>query len=126
MSNINEESMFYARPARRRDSAVEIDAVIGTLLATFGEDTLREHWKALRDALKDNDIDTYYAVHSDGHSDGWKGLTQLLKDKIETHMDVIRDWMDEPNAQDEILAAKLRGRIDGLRDALQLLTESNQ
>jgi len=87
---------------------------------------INEEWARLRAELKANDIDTYYAVHSYGHSQGWKGLTQLLTDKIETHMDVIRDWMDQPNAQDEIPAAKLRGRIDGLRDALQLIIESNQ
>jgi len=86
----------------------------------------QEHQAKLRAALHESDIETYYAVHSDGHHDGWKNLTQLLNDKIEAHMDVIRDWMDQPNAQDEIPAAKLRGRIDGLRDALQLITESNQ
>ena len=87
---------------------------------------INDDWAKLRAQLKAKDIDTYHAVHSDGHSQGWKGLTQLLNDKIEAHMDVIRDWMDQPNAQDEIPAAKLRGRIDGLRDALQLITESNQ
>jgi hypothetical protein len=87
---------------------------------------INDEWANLRAELKANDIDTYYAVHSDGHHDGWKGLTQLLKDKIESHINVIREWIDQPNAQDEIAAVKLRGRIDGLRDALQLITESNQ
>ena len=82
----------------------------------------RQAW--LRDQLHESDIDTYYAVHSDGHHQGWKGLTQLLNDKIEAHMDEIRSLMRATT--DEIESAKLRGRIDGLRDALQLITESNQ
>lgn len=78
----------------------------------------------LRNTLAEKDIDTFYAVHSDGHHQGWKGLTQLLNDKIESHMDEIRRIMRY--TKDEIESAKLRGRIDGLRDALQLITESNQ
>jgi hypothetical protein len=34
--------------------------------------------------------------------------------------------MDENENKDEIDSAKYRGRINGLRDALQLITESNQ
>jgi hypothetical protein len=88
---------------------------------------INEDWQKLRAELKKNDIDTYYAVHSDGHHDGWKNLTQLLNDKIKDYMDSIRERIDatDPDA-DEISAAKLRGRIDGLRDALQLIIESNQ
>lgn len=85
---------------------------------------INDDWAKLRAELKANDIDTYYAVHSDGHHDGWKNLTQLLNDKINDHMDVVREWIESND--DEIHSAKLRGRIDGLRDALQLITESNQ
>jgi len=81
---------------------------------------INDDWEALRAELKANDIDTYYAVHSDGHHDGWKNLTQLLNDKINDHMDEIRERME--STDDEIDSAKLRGRIDGLRDALQLIT----
>ena len=81
-------------------------------------------WAELREKLKANDILTYYAVHSDGHHDGWKGLTQLLRDKIVDHMDKIRAMMEIES--DEVLSAKLRGRINGLRDTLQIITESNQ
>jgi hypothetical protein len=84
----------------------------------------QEHQAELRAALHESDIETYYAVNADGHHDGWKNLTTLLTDKIESHMDDIRALMRKEN--DEIGSAKLRGRIDGLRDALQLLTESNQ
>lgn len=84
----------------------------------------QQNMAELRKTLHANDIDTYYAVHSDGHHQGWKGLTQLLNDKIKDHMDEIRRLMHDN--KDEIESAKLRGRIDGLRDALQLITESNQ
>jgi hypothetical protein len=84
----------------------------------------QERKQNLSEALFESDVETYYAVHSDGHHQGWKGLTQLLNDKINDYMDVIRERMD--NTTDEIDSAKLRGRIDGLRDALQLITESNQ
>lgn len=87
-------------------------------------DDLHIEWAELREKLKSSDMQTYFAVHSDGHGDGWKNLTQLLNDKIETHMDAIRELMHDTT--NEIESAKLRGRIDGLRDALQLITESNQ
>jgi len=85
---------------------------------------IHEEWAALRAKLAQSDMMTYYAVHSDGHHNGWKGLAQLLNDKIEKHMDEIRKIMHDTT--DEIESAKLRGRIDGLRDTLQLITESNQ
>jgi hypothetical protein len=88
---------------------------------------INDDWEQLRDELRANDLETYWAVHSDGHHDGWKNLTQLLNDKINDHLDVVRERMDATDASDdEISSAKLRGRIDGLRDALQLITESNQ
>lgn len=83
-----------------------------------------QYWESLRKTLKETQIETYYAVESHGHQIGWKSLTQLLTDKIKNHMDVIRERID--NTTDEIDSAKLRGRIDGLNDALQLITESNQ
>jgi len=83
-----------------------------------------DDWPQRRETLRNEDIQTYYAVHSDGHHDGWKNLTQLLNDKIVDLMDKIREKME--NTDDDIDSAKLRGRIDGLRDALQLITESNQ
>jgi hypothetical protein len=86
----------------------------------------QERQQKLRDALFESDIDTYYAVHADGHHQGWKGLTQLLNDKINHYMDAVRERMDENENKDEIDSAKYRGRINGLRDALQLITESNQ
>ena len=82
------------------------------------------HQAKLRADLYEKDIETYYAVNQSGHSDGWAGLTQLLTDKIHDTMDVIRKRQEE--TEGEIDSAKLRGRIDGLRDALQLLNESNQ
>jgi hypothetical protein len=87
-------------------------------------DDQHARWEILRNALRDTDMDTYYAVHSDGHHQGWKGLTLILDDKIKSHMDEIRRLMRKE--KDEISSAKLRGRIDGLRDALQLITETNQ
>lgn len=87
-------------------------------------DDSSDDWPQLRETLRANDIQTFYAVHSDGHHDGWKGLTQLLRDKIVDHMDKIRAMMEKES--DEISSAKLRGRIDGLRDTLQIITESNQ
>jgi len=87
-------------------------------------DDQNNRWKVLRNKLHDTDLETYYAVHSDGHNLGWKGLTLILEEKIKAHMDEIRRLMRKE--KDEISSAKLRGRIDGLRDALQLITESNQ
>ena len=81
-------------------------------------------WAELRAQLRETDIDTYFAVHSNGHSDGWKGLTQLLTDKINDRMDEIRERIE--NCSDDYELAKLRGHINGLRDTLQLITESNQ
>ena len=86
----------------------------------------QERQQKLREALFESDIETYYAVHSDGHHEGWKGLTQLLNDKINHYMDSVRERMDEQENEDEIESAKLRGRIDGLRNALYLITETNQ
>jgi hypothetical protein len=82
-----------------------------------------EDWKELRELLKTKDIQTYYAVHSDGHSDGWAGLTTCLRERIKEHMDEIRHLMH--NSSDEIESAKLRGRITGLYDALQFINELN-
>jgi hypothetical protein len=87
------------------------------------QDDQNTRWEMLRNTLHETDIETYYAVHSDGNHQGWKGLSLILDDKIKTHMDEIRRLMRKE--KDEIQSAKLRGRIDGLRDALQLITESN-
>jgi hypothetical protein len=100
--------------------------IINRIIYEMTPEQFQERQQKLREALFKSDIDTYYAVHSDGHHEGWKSLTQLLNDKINHYMDAVRERMDEDDNKDEIHLAKLRGRIDGLRDALQLIKESNQ
>jgi CRISPR/Cas system CSM-associated protein Csm2 small subunit len=86
-------------------------------------DKQKNRWAELRAALHKNDIDTYYAVHSDGHSQGWSGLTLMLTERIKKEQDEFRRIMHDND--DEIESAKLRGKISGLQSALQFITELN-
>jgi hypothetical protein len=83
----------------------------------------KQHQAKLRAALHESDIDTYYAVHSDGHTQGWKGLTLMLTERIKSEQDEFRRIMHDND--DEIESAKLRGKISGLQSALQFITELN-
>jgi hypothetical protein len=83
----------------------------------------RARQQKLRDNLHESDIDTYYAVHSDGHSQGWKGLTLMLTERLKSEQDEFRRILDDND--DEIESAKLRGKISGIQSALQFITELN-
>lgn len=85
-----------------------------------------ERWKKLRDELHDTDIDTYYAVHSDGHHQGWKGLTVLLENKLIDEMDELRVRQDAAYDVDPDSALEYSAMLRGLQIARNLLTQSNQ
>ena len=83
----------------------------------------QERQQKLRDKLHESDLDTYYAVHSNGHTNGWQGFALMLTERIKTEQDTFRDLMHEND--DEIESAKLRGKISGLQSALQFIRELN-
>ena len=90
------------------------------------QETQAEQWEKLRDDLHENDIDTYYAVHTDGHHQGWKALTLILENKMINAMDQLRAAQDAAYENDPDSAIEYNAMIKGLKIAQNLLTQSNQ
>jgi hypothetical protein len=62
-----------------------------------------QHQDQLRAALRDTDIETYYAVNADGHSDGWSGALLSLRNLIKDRLGHFQEAMNEPDIHPENL-----------------------